>query len=68
MRIFETGNWLVGVCPVCKTKKDGPVTLVGIPHGTDRTIPAEQIHVECLDLEIVSAANGARYIVQKLPK
>ena len=39
------------VCPVCKTKEDKPITLIGIV-GTeeDGNIQAVQVHVDCIDL------------------
>lgn len=52
MRIFDHpnmhGDW---VCPVCKTKADKPVVLVG-KDGTemDNIMEVVQTHVDCLDL------------------
>ena len=55
MKIFEhpnlRNNW---ICPICKTNADEPITLVNI-YGTleNGVIEAEQIHVSCIDLNIV---------------
>jgi len=38
-------------CPICKTDKDSPVVLIGIPGTEDGGImEAEQIHSECWKL------------------
>jgi hypothetical protein len=52
MRIFEKPNLSAGwKCPICKTKDEKPVVLIGI-YGTeeDGIIEAEQFHAECIDL------------------
>ena len=48
MRQFEHPNMINFKCPICHTKTDAPVVLVGIP-GTedDGIIEAEQVHSEC---------------------
>ena len=49
MREFEHPNMTDGFeCPVCKTGKDAPIVLVGIPGTEDGNImEAEQVHSEC---------------------
>ena len=52
MRAFAhpntSGGW---ECPVCKTDKDAPVVLVGIPGTEDGNImQAEQVHAKCYEL------------------
>ena len=53
MRIFKKGNWenTKNVCPICKTQKEGEVTLLAIS-GTQEghNVQAKQVHVDCLDL------------------
>ena len=48
MRQFEHPNMVNFECPICHTKTDAPVVLVGIP-GTedDGIMEAEQVHSEC---------------------
>jgi hypothetical protein len=41
-----TNNWK---CPICKTNKDKPVTIINIT-GTKDDIRHEQFHVDCIDL------------------
>ena len=50
-RIFEHPNMVNFECPICRSKADAPVVLVGI-RGTenDGIIECKQVHVECLDL------------------
>jgi len=50
-RVFEHPNMVGFQCPLCRTKADRPVVLVGIP-GTedDGIMQAKQIHAECYDL------------------
>ena len=52
MRVFKKGNWSQGgVCPICKTDKEGEVVLVGVVGTQDGyNMEAEQFHVDCLDL------------------
>jgi len=53
MRVIEKANWEKDVCPICKTKKDGKVVLVGIVGTQDgKTIQARQVHLDCLELLI----------------
>ena len=49
MREFEHPNMHGGFeCPVCKTGKDAPIVLVGIPGTEDGNImEADQVHSEC---------------------
>jgi hypothetical protein len=52
MREFEHPNMTNGfICPICKTSKDFPVVLVGIP-GTeeDGIIECSQVHSKCYQL------------------
>jgi len=60
MRIFEEPNlsnpeWR---CPICGTRNNKPVTLVGI-YGTQNgnNEEAEQIHVDCLELTMYKDMN-----------
>lgn len=51
MRAFEHPNMHNFLCPVCKTKADKPVVLIGIPGTEDGNIMrAEQVHLECHEL------------------
>ena len=64
MKIFKKANWYVPgtkSCPICGTKKEGAVVLIGIS-GTeeDNTVEARQVHLECLDLMIVNTMNAAK--------
>jgi hypothetical protein len=56
------------VCPICKTKEDKPVVLVGMD-GTqkDRIIQAIQVHVDCIDL-LIQDMGDFKFIYQKVPK
>ena len=51
MRTFDHPNMKNFMCPICKTKADKPVVLVGIP-GTeqDGNMQTEQVHLECHEL------------------
>jgi len=52
MREFEHPNKYHGFeCPICRSSKDHPVVLVGIP-GTERggIMEAKQVHSECYKL------------------
>ncbi|KKK81128.1 hypothetical protein LCGC14_2816590 [marine sediment metagenome] len=46
------------VCPVCKTKDDKPVVLIGID-GTENggNIQAKQIHLDCINLRCYEVDN-----------
>lgn len=52
MKIFEHPNldadW---ICPICKTREDKPVVLIGI-NGTqkDSIMEAEVFHLDCIEL------------------
>jgi hypothetical protein len=50
MRQFEHPNMTDFECPICKTSKDMPVVLIGIP-GTesDGVMKARQVHAECIE-------------------
>ena len=52
MRTFEHPNTGHGwQCPICHTKDDKEVVLVGITRTEDGgNIEAEQIHLDCIDL------------------
>jgi len=51
MREFEHPNMTNFKCPICKTAKDAPVVLVGIPGTEDGNImEAAQVHSECYKL------------------
>lgn len=51
MRAFDHPNMTNFMCPICRTKADKPVVLVGI-HGTEDegNMQAEQVHLECYEL------------------
>lgn len=52
MRVFKHPSLINEfVCPICKTGKDLPVVLVGIP-GTEKdgNIECKQVHYECYKL------------------
>ena len=53
------------ICPICKTNADEPIALVNI-QGTlkDGVIEAEQIHIDCIDLNIVKLPNHKILIQQ----
>lgn len=68
MREFLHPNMSFGFkCPVCKTSKDAPVVLVGLP-GTeeDGNIEAQQVHTECF--ELVAKMKGLEIKVEKVEK
>jgi hypothetical protein len=69
MRIFPHMNQVgQDVCPICKTKDDKPVVLIAIA-GTEEgnNILAQQVHVDCLDLRIVTShETGHKALVQFL--
>ena len=51
MREFEHPNMTNFKCPICKSSKDAPVVLVGIPGTEDGGImEAGQIHSDCYKL------------------
>ena len=51
MRVFDHPNMTGFECPVCRTSKDAPVVLVGVPGTEDGWIQqAEQVHKKCWDL------------------
>ncbi len=51
MREFKHPNMHNFNCPICKTSKDMPVVLVGIPGTEDgNNIEAKQIHSKCYQL------------------
>jgi hypothetical protein len=49
--MFKKMNTEGEVCPICKTKKQKPVVLIGVA-GTQKgnNMQAVQIHLECLEL------------------
>ena len=70
MRLFEKGNWSgKTACPVCKTNKDGQVTLIpkigtgDNPKKKFQNFEAKQAHLDCLDLWF-DEKNG--FIIQKI--
>lgn len=72
MRVFQKGNWSAkqDVCPICKTAKEGEVTLVSIS-GTNKdggfTFEAKQIHLDCIDLMLVTNfKSGKEYLLQEI--
>ena len=51
MRVFDHPNMRNFLCPVCRTKADKPVVLIGIPGTEDNgTMRAQQAHLECYEL------------------
>jgi hypothetical protein len=50
MRVFDHPNLNNFLCPICGTRDDKQVVLIGIA-GTeeDKMIEAEQVHFDCLD-------------------
>lgn len=55
MRTFEHPNMDNFKCPICNTSDDKEIVLIGIEGTEDgNNIQAEQIHLECLELRIVS--------------
>ena len=69
MRVFKKGNWDVDrACPICGTKKEGEVVLVGIS-GTesDGIMKGLQVHLECLDPIVIYAdsENKRGIIIQR---
>ena len=61
MRVFKHPNIHNFGCPICKTAKDAPVVLVGVPGTEDGNVmEAKQVHSECYvlwckmrDIEII---------------
>ena len=53
------------ICPICKTNADEPITLINI-YGTlkDGIIESEQIHIDCIGLDIVKLPNHKILIQQ----
>jgi len=51
MREFKSPNLNNFICPICKSSKDAPVVLVGIP-GTENgnNMEAQQVHSKCYKL------------------
>lgn len=67
------------VCPICKTQKDGEVTIVAIigtgdnPDEKFQNYEAKQVHIDCLDLwldkktgTIFQRRSWVFYILKKL--
>lgn len=53
MRVFPEANYSEKSkpCPICGTKENKPVVLVGIAGSENgRIMEAVQVHLECLDL------------------
>lgn len=69
MKIFDHPAMESWECPICRTNEDKPVTLIPI-HGTreGNMQKAEQVHVECLCLEltILPYGNIAIYMKEEL--
>ena len=67
MKIFEHMNTSgKEVCPICKTKEDKEVVLIGIDGTEDGgNMRAIQVHLDCLNLRY-SKENNLFY--QKVPK
>lgn len=68
MRIFTKMN-VDGndVCPICKTKEEKEVCLVGIDGTKEGNImQAIQIHIECLELQIRKCDDGSMIIYQAI--
>ena len=73
MRFFEHPNPDGFLCPICKTGDDKPVVLVKIA-GTEKDgiIEAKQIHLDCLDLVLISKTwptgiRLANFLFQEVP-
>ena len=61
MIIFQEPNRKDGfVCPICKTDKVAPITLVGVL-GTEneKNIEAIQVHIGCIELYLVPTDDGS---------
>ena len=66
MRVFDHPNLAGFLCPICKTVADKPVVLVKkAGTGKDGIMEAEQIHLDCLDPELVSV-RGRIFLFQEL--
>ncbi len=51
MKEFEHPNLTDFTCPICKSSKDLPVVLVGLPGTEDGwVIECEQVHSDCWKL------------------
>lgn len=67
MKVFKhpnlSNNWH---CPICKTKKDKEVVLVGI-QGTENgyNIEATQYHLDCIDLIESRLLNGNKILISQ---
>ena len=59
MRSFNHPNVLHFECPICKTKDDKPVVLIGII-GTeeDGVVEVRQYHLDCIDLREQNYGDG----------
>jgi hypothetical protein len=69
MRVFEKMNTSgKEVCPICKTKEDKSVVLIGIK-GTQKghNIQAVQVHLDCLEL-IYDKEHNAIYQILETQK
>lgn len=69
MRVFPHMNTTGDeVCPLCKTKEDKPVVLVGIDGTQDGNImQAIQVHSDCIKL-MIRDMGDFKFIYQKVPK
>lgn len=63
MRQFEHPSMDNFCCPICKTNKDAPVVLVGIP-GTeeDNIIECNQVHAECY--KVYAKMHGVEIVIE----
>jgi len=58
MRVFKKMNINGLACPICKTKEQKEVVLIGLD-GTEHknVIEAIQVHLDCIDLRIKDMGN-----------
>jgi hypothetical protein len=59
MRIFDHPNLdqKIWKCPICKTREDLPVTLIGLAYQKQTAIKAVQVHINCIDLVLLPLDN-----------
>ncbi len=66
MRIFKHPNMTNFKCPICGTSTDKPVTLVpvaGIKVSESRIVKVEQVHLECIDIEMVPLSGKGHWLL-----
>jgi hypothetical protein len=66
VRVFDEPNIGDGwKCPLCGTADKKPVILAGIQGTEDgNNMQAEQIHLDCIELQIIELPGGEKALAQ----